>query len=161
MLNGKFIVTFQDDAVFVLDPLNGITVGAAVLNSGIKSISTSGGFLYILCGKAIVRVVVHHSLITTYKKPLLSNQSTPCVSVTSSPMGSIENLLKRTDDVGRGEKEFDQEKGVDNLVPAATAINQITPVVSIAVSDSDGFNLSDSTEKDVLGSKGIHKDLHC
>lgn len=97
------MATFQENAVFVLDPLNGVIVGAAVLKNNVKSVSTSGGFLYILCdakSKAIVRVVVHHSFVTMEsetKRQLQSNQSTPCVSLNSSPIGSLESLVKDVD----------------------------------------------------------------
>lgn len=160
MLNGKFVVTFQDNTVFVLDPLNGITAGAAILKSGIKSISTSGGFLYILCGKTIVRVVVHHSLTTMYKetkKQLLSNQSTPCASVTNSPIGSVENLLKTADQDQEVVEELSKgvegvNKQVSNSEAAVDQSQDIVPVISII--DSDGLNLSKSAEKNSPVSKG-------
>ena len=103
LLGGKFVATFQDNAIFVLDPLNGVVVGAAVLKNAIKSISTSGGFLYILCdakSKAIVRVAVHHSFVTMESETqryLHSNVSSPCISVNNSPMGSLESLTKDVD----------------------------------------------------------------
>lgn len=98
MIGGRFIVTFQENALFIVDPMNGVIVGSVVLQDAIKSISTSGGFLYILSSsavKAIVRVAVHHSYVTMEceKIPLQSAFSTPSTSVHNSPVGSLENLV--------------------------------------------------------------------
>lgn len=99
MLGGKFVITFQGSTLFVLDSMNGVVVGAAILKHNIKSVSISGGSLYILTSAvskaAIVRVGVHYSYVTVENEPrkLLSAWSTPSTSVNNSPMGSLENLV--------------------------------------------------------------------
>ena len=99
MLGGKFVITFHGSTLFVLDSMNGLVVGAAILKHDIKSVSTSGGSLYILSSAmskaAIVRVGVHYSYVTVENEPrkLLSALSTPSTSVNNSPIGSLENLV--------------------------------------------------------------------
>lgn len=102
MLGGKFVVTIQENTLFVLDSRSGAVVGVAVFKDPIKSISTSGGFLYILSNvtckatTVIVRVAVHYSYVTTESEPWKLQLTTP-TSVNNSPLGSLESLVK---DVG-------------------------------------------------------------
>ncbi len=96
MLGGKFIVSFQEKTLFILDPRNGTAVGVATLQDNIKSVVASGGFLYVL-SNVLLRVAVHHSYVTMEYEPkrlLNSALSTPCTSVGNSPLGSLENLAK-------------------------------------------------------------------
>ena len=93
MLEGKFVATFQDKALFILDPRNGAVVGVTMFRDQIKSVATSGGFLYVLSTR-LVRIAVHHAYVTMEYEPkkLNSTVSTPCTSVGNSPMGSLEHL---------------------------------------------------------------------
>ena len=97
LLDGKFVVSFQENSLFVLDPINGEVVGVAGLKDSIKSVSTSGGFLYILPevaskAAAIIRVAVHYSYVTTENESRKLVPSTPSTSMSNSPTGSLENL---------------------------------------------------------------------
>ena len=102
MLEGKFMVSFHENTLFVLDAMNGVIVGAVAFKENIKSISTSGGFLYILTsvaskGTVIVRVAVHYSFVTAESEPWKS-PSSATTSVNNSPvgtpMGSSECLIR-------------------------------------------------------------------
>lgn len=131
MLGGKFVVTFQENTIFVLDPVNGVIVGAASLKDNIKSVSMSGGFLYILSGavsKAIFRVAVHHSYVTMECEPakhLRSTLSTPSSSVNNSPKGSLENLCK---DPGWSSTEMNLKIEKD---PCTREVNKPEPSVDV------------------------------
>jgi len=95
-LEGRFIVTFHQETIFVLDVFNGKLVGACTFQEPIRSIAVSGGVLYMLLvssvtGKSIVRVSVHHSFMPvemTLRKPQPISTSN-----SSTPYGSTENLL--------------------------------------------------------------------
>lgn len=93
MLGGRFVVTVQENTLFILDSISRVIVGVAALNNSIKSVSTSGGFVYVLTKETvIVRVAVHHSYVTTENESKkLSTLSAP-TSVNNSPMGSVESL---------------------------------------------------------------------
>ena len=100
-LKGKFVVTHHEHTVFVLDPVNGVLVGASTFQEHVLSVSISGGFLYILLAatssKSIVRVALHHSYVPVediLKKPF------PCEVNISSPSSSLENLLREADSEG-------------------------------------------------------------
>ena len=99
-LGGNFVVTFHNNTIFVLDPINGVLAGAAIFQDSIKSLSISGGFMYILTGipsKALVRVAVHHSYVTMACEDHYLTALCPAANSTSnSPIGSRESLL--TDD---------------------------------------------------------------
>jgi hypothetical protein len=98
MLGGKFVVTFHNNTLFILDSINGMVVGVVVFKDGIKSVSTSGGFLFILTngvskGTVIVRVAVHYSYVTA-KSEVLKLPRSATSSVSNSPMGSCESLIR-------------------------------------------------------------------
>ena len=120
MLDGKFIVTFHENVLFLLDPRNGTVLGATAFQSDVKAVVTSGGFLYILCD-TLVRVAVHHSYVTMEyetKRILNSTVSTPCTSVGNSPLGSLENLedVQRKDNFDSqylNEPSRSEERGTD------------------------------------------------
>lgn len=100
MLGGKFVVSLHENALFVLDSRSGVVVGVSVFMDPIKSISTSGGFLYILSNVAskstvLLRVAVHYSYVTTEREPWKLQITTP-TSVNNSPLGSLESLVKGT-----------------------------------------------------------------
>ena len=133
MLDGKYVVTFQDNTVFVLDPLKGTVVGISAFKTNVKSVCTSGGFLYILCEskqKAIVRVAVHHSLVTLEserKGHSLSNRSSPCTSVRSSPLGSLESVV--TDGMIIASENLDA--GIKPVAPSHDLVHATIPTISV------------------------------
>lgn len=109
MLGGKFIVSLHDNILFVLDAMSGVVVGSVAFRESIKSISTSGGFLYILTnvaskGTVIVRVAVHHSFVTADSeqwKALSPAATSVNCSPVGTPMGSSECLIKDIQELPR------------------------------------------------------------
>ena len=136
ILGGKFIVTFQEKILLILDPRNGAVLGVAALQHDIKSVVPSGGFLYVL-SKVPVRVAVHHSYVTMEYEPkrlLRSTLSTPCTSVGNSPLGSLENLAKEA----QSGKEFDDHCVSEPLLKDKQAGND-TELVSTACPVKDSI----------------------
>lgn len=119
------MVSFQESNLFTLDSMNGVVVGVAVFNDSIKSISTSGGFLYILSNAVtkspVIRIAVHYSYVTTEWKPLLS---TPSTSVNNSPMGSLESL---TSGKTTGAPQFEKPDFVHSQQAAEQSAHSIVP----------------------------------
>lgn len=93
------MVTFHENVIFVLDPVNGAVVGVAILQDAIRSLSISGGFLYILSNapsKALVRVALHHAYVTMeydVKKELKFSLYGSATNINSS-QDSLESLFK-------------------------------------------------------------------
>ena len=121
-LEGRFVVTFCEESIFVLDVLNGKLVGTSTFHYPIRALTVSGGVLYILLytgitNKSIVRVSVHHSYMPvemTLLKPMLITTSN-----SSTPIGSMENLLgdlpgEERDSVPQNDKLSLSEQEVDS-----------------------------------------------
>ncbi len=157
-LGGKYVVTFYDSTIFVLDPINGLLVGAATLLASIKSVSISGGFLYILsASKSIVRVAMHHSYVTKTYDWGKKLKFTAYTSVSNSPMGSLERLLdleKASTILSSENKQVDEDKlmstdgpiCVDRSEPQGVDVDksgQLKPEVPVGVNadKSDGDNM--------------------
>lgn len=143
MLDGRFVISFQENTIFVLDPINGVIVGVAVLKSTIKSVSASGGFVYILSdavSKSIVRVALHHSFISMEiesKRQLQSNLSTPCTSANTSPIGSLESIFKgaeRTTDSLQADKDVKESQVNCTSNESSTLAGQAKVSPSLAAS---------------------------
>lgn len=142
MLGGKFVITYQGSTLFVLDSMNGVVVGAAILKHNIKSVSISGGSLYILTSAiakaAIVRVGVHYSYVTVENEPrkLLSAWSTPSTSVNNSPMGSLENLIDGHDSCEKREQlnaqANDERSQADNSDAATEQPDRSVPILHLS-----------------------------
>ena len=143
------MATFQENALFILDCMNGGIVGVALLKDSIKSISTSGGFLYVLSNTALkaaglVRVAVHYSYVTTESEPrklMMSTLSTPSTSVDNSPVGSLEDLdyLEPSEKKTQSEEELDAESS--GLAGSYSSINataqSVATVPILCISSAD------------------------
>lgn len=166
MLSGKFVVTFQENTLFILDSMNGVVVGVAVFKDNIKSISTSGGFLYILTDiGVIVRAVVHYSYVTAESEPWKPPKSTP-TSVNNSPLGSSECLVKGMEKLrgtmNEGVCDSHERQQENAYLGVEKSHNQASPLGDVIAEVPEGVptvHIILCSVEDSVGEQVIHQDL--
>ncbi len=137
-------------------------MGVSTFQDPIQAVAIAGGAIYILlsasfAGKSILRVSIHYSYMPvemTLRKPLPISTST-----TSSPLGSMENLLNDADQGGEGKsdakekkEEVDDKSSQVEIEESSSKINQdkgvILPVESDKISPSLQLPEKEDTDGD-------------
>ena len=93
----RFILTFHNNTLFVLDPEEGKIIGVLSLQCSISGLAASGGHIFLLCQAAnsrkIIKLSIHPSLVKLRSTPVLNaGRFAGNLSAASSRAGSREAL---------------------------------------------------------------------
>ena len=93
----RFILTFHNNTLFVLDPEEGNIIGVLSLQCSISCLTTSGGHVFLMCqatnSRKIIKLSIHPSLVKLTSSPFLNvGRFAGNLSAASSRAGSHEGL---------------------------------------------------------------------
>ena len=94
----RFILTFHNNTLFILDPEEGNIIGVLSLQCSISALATSSGHIFLICQPAtnsrkIIKLSIHPSLVKLRSTPFLNaGRFAGNLSAASSRAGSREAL---------------------------------------------------------------------
>jgi hypothetical protein len=93
----RFILTFHNNTLFVLDPEEGNIIGVLSLQCSISALATSGGHIFLMCqatnSRKIIKLSIHPSLVKLRSTQFLNaGRFAGNLSAASSRAGSREAL---------------------------------------------------------------------
>ena len=93
----RFVLTFHDNTLFILDPEEGKIIGVLSLQYSISSLATSGGNIFLMCqatnSKKIIKLSIQPSLVKMKSSPFLNaGRFAGNLSAASSRANSREGL---------------------------------------------------------------------